>query len=476
MENPFAREIFRNLPDRDVEEIYRNPDLKLPFDPKDLVMFVDRGAGDTAESRSRRLRILPYHHRSADLGISTVMHERIPARGTRPSAHNVYVQIDIKGGGFVSPETHESKKHGLQMGELAGSPEAVLQTHSYETASGYDFLGLMDEGMAITTARRAHQLAADGMRTESVAGLYRIKSLRLHGQEVRVKDFLAQAVRDLQVLADQAKELGDEEEYEEFREKIRDLKDREQGYKPVIEVRLMRSVIRLRDLKDADPVLRQEMLEEACRCLNIEQQTLGAGTKFEVKTRKGRHEWLGFVVESIGKNLGILHRNGLAHLFMHMGNLTLAGEVVDLDSVQSVVREGRGQGGGQASEPFFSRKNEGYAYVNPAVGQHRRPDARFGLPKCIVKDFRDACFSLRMFIKDVPELGAKDIRAELAQKMVENYALGLGDAEPFAAIGVSSARLKQVLTEIAEEVVGRGRYYAPIVPDDEEEKVSMPDG
>jgi hypothetical protein len=464
MENPFAREIFRNLPDRDVEEIYRNPDLKLPFDPKDLVMFVDRGASDTAESRSRRLRILPYHHRSADLGISTVIHERIPARGTRPSAHNVYVQIDIKGGGFVSPETHESKKHGLQMGELAGSPEAVLQTHSYETASGYDFLGLMDEGMAITTARRAHQLAADGMRTEAVAGLYRIKSLRVEGKEVRLKDFLAEARRQLEALADEAKRQGDEELRREYLAKISDLKSPD-GFRPVVEVRLMRSVLRLRDFLDADPGLRQEMLDEACRCLNIEQQTLGFDQRFEAKSPEGRRAWLAFMVGAIGKNLGILHRHGLVHMFLHMGNLTLAGEIVDLDSVQPVVKRGKGGGEGKTGEPFFSKYDGGYAYIDSAVGEHRLPDGRWGIPRCVLKDFRDASFSFRKILKEIPELGGADIRRELAEEMVREYVAGLGSDEPFADIGITRERLEQVLKEVVEIQIANGRRIPPIPTD-----------
>lgn len=81
------------------------------------------------------------------------------------------------------------------------------------------------------------------------------------------------------------------------------------------------------------------------------------------------------------------------HEFLHMGDLTLAREVVDLDSVQSVVKNGKGKEKLFESEPFFTRNPKGYAYINPDIGLHRLPDERFELPKCLIKDLRDACFS-----------------------------------------------------------------------------------
>ena len=466
MENPFKREYFKNVPEKATEEIYRNRRLKLPFDPKDLVMFLDRSATGTPDELARQLRVLPYHHRSADLGISTPMHEIIPATDNHAKIHQVYVQVDIKGGGFLFPEEHESKKHGLEKGGLAGSPEVVFVPKSYETEFGYDFLGLMDEGMAVTTIKRSRQLAEAGMRTEAVAGVYRIKKFRLHGHEVAFNEIKTIALEELRDSAKEAQSQGNKEVYEEYRNKIRHLKDAGQGFRPIIEIRLMRSILRLRDLKDASEAEQAKMLDEACECLNIEAQALGRDDRFEAKTTEGKRKWLEFITESIGKDVGILHGQGLVHLFLHMGNLTLAGEVVDLDSVQSVVHQGDGSGKSYENQPFFTRTKKGYACVSSAVGGHQRPDSRFGLPRCIIKDFRDACFSLHVILKGVPGLVSSKIRKELAREMVKGYSEGLGGAEPFAILGVSNEKLKEVLSVIADEVIGEGKHYPPIPSDD----------
>jgi len=465
MENPFRQEYYKNIPHEKIKELYRNPRLRLPFDPKDLVMFLDRSAEGTPEEKARRLRTIPYHHRSADLGITTPINEFFPSKDGKPGMHHVYTQFDIKGSGFVYPEDHESKKHGLKVGELKDSPEAVFVPESVETPMGYDILGLLDAGMIQTTIERSRQLAAKGMRTEAVAGVYEISVIRMNGKDVPVKEFKKEAVMFLQDQLAELKRGVDDDEIEILKDKIRSLKTQD-GFNPAIEVRCMRSVLRMRDLKDAPDVARLELIGEAIKSLNIEMQYLGKEKRFNIETSEGKRDWLEFITYWIGKNTGIIHSEGLAHMFLHMGNLTLAGEVVDLDSVQPVVKTGKGKGIGNESEPFFHKTDEGYAYINRGVGEHRLPDDRFGLPKCLIKDLRDACFSFRMFLKNVPEL-KKDIqRKELAQKMIDGYINGFGNHEPFRDIGVTKEALISALAVIAEEVIEKGVYYAPIATDD----------
>ncbi|MDF1497096.1 MAG: hypothetical protein P1P90_03470 [Patescibacteria group bacterium] len=458
MENPFRQEYYKNIPDEKIEQVYRNPRLKLPFDPKDLVMFLDRGAEGTPEDKARRLRTIPYHHRSADLGITTPINEYFPTKDGKPGVHHVYTQFDIKGSGFVHPEEHESKKHGLIAGELAGSSEAVFVPESVETPMGYDILGLLDAGMIQTTIEKSRYLAAKGMRTEAVAGVYGIDVIRMDGKDISVKEFKKEAIL---ILQEQLKELvrGEHDtEIETIKEKIKGLKS-EDGFRPAIEVRCMRSVLRLRDLKDAPAELRLELIREAVKSLNIEMQYLGLDKKFTAETAEGRKEWIEFISYWIGKDVGIMHGQGLVHLFLHMGNLTLAGEVVDLDSVEPVLRKGKGEGREYKDNPYYKRVGDGYVCVNVGTEEFRIPHTGYGLPVCLVKDLRDSCFSIRMLLKNMPELKSEVSLKVISDKITQGYLDGLGDENVFEDINITKERLSMVMKEISEKVIERNEKF-----------------
>lgn len=460
MANPFVAERFRNLPEEGLTEIYHNPRIKLPFDPKDLALFLDRENGTVA------LRGLPYHHRSADLGVSTIIHEEDKKR------RNVYCQFDIKGGGFVFPEFHESKKMGVEAGDLAGYPEAHLYPDSPETPWGYDALGLFDERMANGAIKRADQLSAAGMRTEGIAGVYRTDRIFLNGKEVPVKDFKHEAIERMRALAKDTKSLEEKEKYRELAQNVRDMFD------PVVMIRVMRSVFRVRDFSDASLEQKEAMLDEACRNVNYEHEALGLPERFTVKTPEGLENFLAYISRWYGRNTGIMHAEGFVHTFLHMGNLTLAGEVVDLDSVQPMLKRSvfRGKPENkaawieeQANESFFRETEEGCVFINPDVGLHRKPDDRFGLPKCLVKDMRDVCFSIRMMLKDdwLKERGNKQMRQRIAQQLIEGYIDGFDQRSPFEAVGVPRERIAAAFREIAAEVVRDGKKMSPIPPDEE---------
>lgn len=452
MENPFKQEYFKNIPDEEIEEIYRNPRLKLPFDPKDLVMFLDRKAEGTESDKARRLRTIPYHHRSADLGITTPIHEQFPAGKGEAGIHHVYTQIDIKGSGFVHPEEHESKKHGLEAGELAGSPEVVFVPESIETPMAYDILGLLDAGMVKTTADRARQFAKLGMRTETVAGIYGINTIRMNGEEISVQEFKKQAILILKENLKEAKAEGDMEKAEEIKNKIALLKT-EEGFSPVIEVRCMRSVLRLRDLKDAPAEARMELIKEAVNSLNIEMQYLGIEKRFTAETPEGLKEWMNFIAYWFGKNMGIMHSEGTVHNYLHMGNLTLAGEIVDLDSVYPVVKTGKGNGARFANEPCFTRTEDGYAYLTSGTLEFIRLDDDFGLPISVLKDLRDVCYSLRAIRNKVPEIKSSISLKDIKKQIAKGYRDGLGDEDPFKDIGITSHDLIKAVKIIGKELI-----------------------
>ncbi len=426
MENPFSIEKFRNLPESGLTEVYVNKRFKLYFDPKDLALFVDRSNGNVP------LRSLPYHHRSADVGISTIIHENDAKR------KNVYCQFDIKGGGFLFPETHESKKMGVQAGDLAGSPEAHIFPDSPETAWGYDALGLLDERLTKNTIFNANILSAAGMRIEGIVAVYRTDTLFINGEDVSVIDFKKEAIFRFRALAVEAQTVEEKKQYREMAVNIKE------EFQPVVMIRAMRSIFRLRDFKNATCNERDVMLKEACENVNMEMKALRRDEHFSVESEEGKKEFLRFIIHWYGKNVGLMHGVGMVHAFLHMGNLSLAGEIVDLDSVQKVIVE-----------------KKGVVRINPDIGRFQNMDERFGLPKCILKDMREICFSVKILLRN----DFRQYRPEMCHELIDGYLLGLGESEPFERIGLSAEKCRQVFRIIAQEVVAEGHHMPPVQPD-----------
>lgn len=476
--NAFARERFRAMPEGEkhaVEEVYRHPDFKetLPFDPKELACFLDRNNG------SINLRVLPYHHRSADLGVTT----SIKQNACSPEGDHVYCQIDIKGAGFLYPEKHTSKLHAVKEGDLAGYPEAFFVSDSKETAWGYDVLGLMDYRLAAVSARASALLIRAGMRTEALISVMKLKTLFIEGNEVSVKKFVEDSYRELQELAATSEDV---EERKAYRAKAADLR---KEFYPVLAVRLMRSVLRMRDLHDSAPELREAQLLEASRVLNHEAETLGKPERYDVTTPEGRERYFVALSGMLGKNLGILHRENFIHAYLHMGNLTLAGEIVDLDScIQAVVDVPyNGDPKNKASSMNRSRKGVdrlGYPVELPPLSESQyvhetetgwtilnsdletqRLVPEFGIPACLVKDFRDLCFSVH---KTLEVFRGSRGRVDASNMLVAEYAAALRKSgNPFAKIGFSDEVVIEGLRKIATRVIARGESMKPVLTDAE---------
>lgn len=469
MEKGFSRETFKNLPEQALTEVYRNKRIRLPFEASDVAFFLDR----SKTGGHVTLRTLPFHHRSADLGVSTLMIEEDDRR------KHAYLQIDVKGGGFVFPEEFEMRKEGFRKGELAESKEVFMHAQSQENPWGYDSLGLFDERMVATVVENADKLSAAGMRTEAIAAAYRTDTILIDGKETPVKELKKETVEKFSALAKAETDPGRKAEIKAM---AADLK---KDFEPVIVIRLMRSVFRLRDMKEAldrgDGAAVLKMIEEACQNLNYEAEALGWPDRFDGKTSEGRERWLRFIAGWFARNTGIMHRLGQVHIGLHMGNVTLAGEVVDLDSVGAAVEEKKFRGKPEnrakwleafRGRPFFRETDDGCVMTNDLVYHYKTADARFGLPKSVVKDIRDVCFSthlmLRKIMPAVPGGRTLDAKA-VAAEMARNYAEALGGETVFTKLGVGPEKLRAVFEEVAKEVVGRGVHYDPIPPDDAED-------
>jgi hypothetical protein len=453
IENPFKKEKFSKLPEESLTELYLNKRLELPFDPKELAVFLDR------ENGTVDLRVLPYHHRSADTAGRNIIKEK--GKGFQ----NIYCQFDVKGSGFLFPETFKSKKDHIQAGDLTGYPEAYIIPFSSEDPWGYNSLGLMDERMAMTTKNMSERLSKTGMRVEGIAAIFRLSQIRLEGEVVPVEAFKKKTAQGWRT---QAKSAG-KTKAAEYREMARDI---EEQFDPVIMIRVMRSIFRLRDLRDADtPTEVRLMVEEACDNLNVEMEARGEDVRFDSSSKEGREKWLNYISACYARNIGLLHAQGLSHLFLHMGNLSLAGEVVDLDSITAYMKKKTFVGLPDEkdswlkkfkNDPLFRETEDGCAIS--AMPLMKEPDVRFGLPKPMVKDMRDLCFSVRMIIKGLGKGTFHDQyhTSMLAQGMADAYVEGLGEGSICKEFGLDIERIKGAFVEIVEQVVGRGEYYAPL--------------
>ncbi len=439
--SPFQHEYFRAPSEGAVEEIYHNPNIHAPFNPQELVTFLDKNPEQTTapEKSFSALRTLNYHHRSADFGINTTMHEWLPPEsGVGEKIHQVYRQVDLKGVGFLFPETFESRKDNIPMGSLEGAGEVEFTPNMQDAYMRYDMLGLVDERQALQSRDMGERLARAGARTEAVAGIYRLKKVWLNGRETDVGELRAAGAEKLKELAEPIFGSDEAKQYDKKR------KDLRANYNPAVVVRLMRSIFRLRDWVDASADERLAMMREACGNVNAEQQALGGETKFDADTEVGREQWVQFVGFWLGKNVGITHGQGLVHSYLHMGNLTLAGEMVDLDSVREVVSVGGKKKAEQSPIGKPLPDDRQFAFIDAdEFGKFAAPSGEAGqqgLPKCLIKDFRDVCFSLKMFLQNSRDLFSNFDRKKLGDAVVLGYTEGLGGHDSFATIGYSRSK------------------------------------
>ncbi|MBP7134052.1 hypothetical protein KBA73_02445 [Patescibacteria group bacterium] len=453
---PFETRRFREIPEGDLIEMYANkelaPDLALHgFDPKRAAVFLDPKGG-------LELRVVDFHHRSVD---QTMEH---PVNYKAGEARHILWRVDTKGAGFIKPETYVSKKHEIESGDLAGYPEVHMTPYSKETPWGYDSLGLFDERMAGTTVKKAEELSRLGMRVETFAAYYRLKTVHVGGETITIEELKRRTIEDFKEQATEVKaeatrlrrDGGTPKEIEELKERAKTLlgheKDLRENFEPVIAIRLMRSIFRIRDLEDGTHEQARIMIEEAVAALQAESRLLhGVESPIRLDTMDGRDAYLKQLGDWFGEGLGVLFRTGQSHLFLHMGNLSLAGEIVDLDSVTKVMRTRLGKG-----------------YLGDGANVFRTTHPEYGIPNCLVKDMRDLCLSNRNLRKSFLAHGYTTSGASrllLADALKVGLARGIGQEEPYALLGVSNQKLQEVFAAIVQRIVINGETMSRIMPD-----------
>lgn len=427
---------FREIPPQCLVEVYKNPRFTrelqaMRFNPRSAAVFLDP-TGDVT------LPIQDFHHRSVD--VRSKLNPALPAiQRFGIDGAEVFPRLNVKGPGFIKPETHVDKKHGIELGSLVESEEVRFFDRSTETPWGYDVLGLFDRRMFDDAVQVGEYFSGLGMRIEEFIAGYRLTSIWRRGVRISVN---AWKKEQRSLLLQRASMEGDLEE----RKRLHGLaEDFTKEYEPVIAMRCVRSAFRVRDLADAkDAREARYMLQEAFDAFTQERKVAGFEASIEyIDSPEHVERYLHTIAWHFGKNLGILHGNGYVHKFLHMGNLTLAGEVVDLDSVDCVYRR-------DADDP---------------EDLMMRLDPREQVPLHFKKDMRDLLFSFRKLLAVVKKVQYTAVKNEVvADILQEGYRAGMSDGEQLSIYGGSPSLLKSVFNRMAYEAIIRQSSLPRVVP------------
>lgn len=410
----FEREKFERLPAEAVEVIYENDRVNLPFRAKDLAVFLEPKQGSVS------LGVRGAHHRSAEIPAHLMVGEA-PSPWGKHQEKNLFFTVDLKGTGFLHPQSYVSKKEWIH--GVPGAKEVHVKKPAVEMSWGYDVLGLMDERSFHDARRMTEEFQRLGARTETFVAAMRIQQLYYDGALRRVPDLQND-----------------------------DVLPRDPEWHPVIAVRLMRCKTRIQDFVGASVEVRQDMLADAFRVLNLEAKKQGRDIRFDATDPDSVRQYLLQIAKWHAKNLAILHDVGRVHHFLNSHNLTLAGEMVDLDSVSPAVVQMRYQEAPRV----------------PSHETHQSWDAQFKIPRILLKDIRDFAFAFKdqvAALREVVPLGA-DAGAAVAEAFMEAYGHALSQKPEVEHLGFPRARLVEVVREVIEDHLVRGKAMRPIATDE----------
>lgn len=422
----FPQERFLEVPQSSLEELYIHKKINRALQEKEIdvskcAVFLDK----TGEGIF--LRVIDFHHRTIDKKLDDSIEVE------KDSYKNVYAYLDLKGVGFISPATYESKKEGIEYGSLGDVDEIHLKIFSPETPWGYDVLGLFDERMATQSVKWANKLESIGVRSEVFAAVYRLNNIWIRGEQKPVTEFIKEQSQKLRDDANNTNDLIKQEQVLKMAE------DFETNFQPVIAIRCMRSVFRIRDLYDSPDVIAKLMLKEAIDNLKQESIVLNKDIPdYNIDLQDGLKEYIKTIIGWVSYNLGILQKEGLCHNYLHMGNISLAGEVVDLDSMYKGIK-----------------KVFGKAMFSKDVPEHlKQENKKYGIPYFFYKDIRDSLFSCKKLIERIKKLGYEiPTEQEVNDIFMDSWLKGISEINLYESIGVPFEKLKNGLEQMVKDVI-----------------------
>ncbi|MBI4080585.1 MAG: hypothetical protein HY430_02330 [Candidatus Levybacteria bacterium] len=257
--------------------------------PTDAAFFVHSPADAAhADEAVVYLEIWPEnHHRSALL-------ERIPFTdelGIR------YRDIDYKGVGDIDIDRQTKKVVILTPGLLYWQDGDLVRERK----------GLLSKKDAMHDYGKTEELARLGIRTARTLAIILLDELIIDGNTVSLADAIEAGILD-----------GE--------------------FNPVIQVRAFATKARIRDLISKDRVKMLRFREDPIRNVLFED------AKSLVSEELGQDEisdedYLVWFAQTLGSNVGLLHKAGYAHRFLYSHNITLDCRLVDFDSIRILEDE-----------------------------------------------------------------------------------------------------------------------------------------
>lgn len=256
------------------ETLWVNPEMELPF-KLDVGKPSPLGlffSQDEIPDISRLVRVHPGHYRSALLGRAIFQDKQ----------GRSYRDIDVKGIGVLA-----SKVSGLAVDTPLGA----------RRESGIEGLALLD--YAEHDRDMTEEFLRQGIRTYRVVAIIELNEI-VEGNKVT-------SVAELRRRGANYSLAHGERVYPEEHEI------------PVIEVRAYPTKMRVADVR------LKGALEDALALISEEMN---------LKTPMNQSEYLSWFAETIGTQVGRMHKLGYTHNYLTGHNLTLDGRIIDLDSVE----------------------------------------------------------------------------------------------------------------------------------------------
>ncbi|MBI5229776.1 MAG: hypothetical protein HY981_00505 [Candidatus Magasanikbacteria bacterium] len=440
----FGFERYEEIPEKYIRELYKNPRVQGSFDWHEFLVFIDR-IRRKKTPKSIDALILPRHHRTINFLPAESLIERMTLLDGREVNFH-YTTINSKGGGFVVPEHYDDKKEAIYSDV---TPE-IAKHKTTDYSWGYDMLGLMDGRVSWSLVRATNHMQASGARCESIAAVYAIDGIKYEGEWTSIEKLRSRTdaeghfvwPRAFKKEADEIWSTADSKEERNYLTNLAPYGRTIGEYHPVIVIRLQRTPYRIKDFdKEPDAHIRRQILDHALNVVSWEQ-------KFHDPSFPGLsaekiddiEKYLLLMAEWIGRNLGVLQRNGYFMRYFNSGNVTMAGELVDLDSLFSVFKKKK------------TKRGEEYIFDGSGLAGYEGEEAQFHIPKFIYKDIRDAvlaCYKIFTAIKEIlPAIGLTSLhRRSMGLKFVDSYASALNDGEGMARL-VPAIRLVEVVRSL----------------------------